>query len=402
MAPVLIVAATSARMLAESARRGGLRPIALDLFGDVDTRRAARWIGIGNRTRSAIDAQRLHSVITRLARQPQVRGWVVGGGFEDRLELLQDCARTLTLLGNEPAVIGFAKQPADFFRILDRHGIEHPETSLVAPATSSGWLTKRVGGTGGWHVRRLETGHGRPEPHPSPAAMAVVQPTRLSRRAMRSQPVYFQREEGGTSMSALFLANGTESIVVGCNLLLVGAVGERPFVFQGAVGPVALPASADKAVRHAIACVTRHIGLRGLNSLDFLLDGERASVIEVNPRPSATMELHDHRVPGGLLNAHLSACTARTLPPEPSHPPSTVWGTQIIYARRRLVTSRPCCQRLQSLGWCHDIGREGTRTARGDPLCSISAEAASTDAAVGELTRRARDIQSIYEEENDH
>ena len=79
MAPVLIVAATSARMLAESARRGGLRPIALDLFGDVDTRRAARWIGIGNRTRSAIDAQRLHSVITRLARQPQVRGWVVGG-----------------------------------------------------------------------------------------------------------------------------------------------------------------------------------------------------------------------------------------------------------------------------------------------------------------------------------
>ena len=43
-APVVIVAATSARMLAESARRGGFRPIALDIFGDVDTRRAAHWV----------------------------------------------------------------------------------------------------------------------------------------------------------------------------------------------------------------------------------------------------------------------------------------------------------------------------------------------------------------------
>src|SRR5690606_23052554 len=128
---------------------------------------------------------------------------------------------------NEPAVIGFAKQPVDFFRILDRHGIEHPETSLAAPATSSGWLTKRVGGTGGWHVRRLEAGRRRPEPAPdtSPTARTAVQPPRPSRRTMRSQPLYFQREEGGASMSALFLANGTESVVVGCNLLLVGAVG---------------------------------------------------------------------------------------------------------------------------------------------------------------------------------
>ena len=40
----LVVAGTSARAMAESARQGGWRVLAMDLFGDLDTRRAsARW-----------------------------------------------------------------------------------------------------------------------------------------------------------------------------------------------------------------------------------------------------------------------------------------------------------------------------------------------------------------------
>ena len=47
-APILVVAATSARMLSESALRGGFRPIALDVFGDVDTRRFYEAHGFTN------------------------------------------------------------------------------------------------------------------------------------------------------------------------------------------------------------------------------------------------------------------------------------------------------------------------------------------------------------------
>ena len=413
-APVLIVAATSARMLAESARRGGFRPIALDVFGDIDTRRAAHWIGIGNRARSAIDPQRVHAVLERLARQPRLVGWVAGGGFEDRLDLLQDCARTSTLIGNEPAIVATAKQPTDFFRILDRHGIAHPDTSFTRPASPAGWLAKRVGGTGGWHVRRLpedeqggsESGQAdhrradREQPDSRQAKAAAVD-RHAPRRTRGSRAVYFQREEAGQPMSALFLANGVDAVIVGCNLLLTGCVGERSFVFQGAVGPVVLPASAARAVRHAVACVARHLELRGLNSLDFLLEGERVSVIEVNPRPSATMELHDHRLPGGLVNAHLSACSQRVLPLELPVTDAPVRGIHVIYARQRVILSRRNCQRLQSLGWCHDIGREGTRSGLGDPLCTISCEAESTAAAIAELARRASEVESIHEDQNE-
>ena len=354
--------------------------------------------------------------MTRLARHPQVRGWVAGGGFEDRLELLRDCARTLTLVGNEPAVIAAAKQPSEFFGILDRHGIAHPRTSLVPPQAPAGWLVKRIGGTGGWHVRRLSTAaRERADAAPLPvtpaqaaillaaagAPPAAAQPNpRHAQRARRSAPIYYQREEPGLPMSALFLANGRDAILVGYNRLLTGGGAERPFVFHGAVGPVGVPAAAAKVVQHAIASLARHFELKGLNSLDFLLDGDHVSVIEVNPRPSATMELHDHRLPGGLFNAHLAACSQRLLPPVPA---SAVpcHGMQVIYARRRVTMTRRAGQGLQALGWCHDIGREGTRSSRGDPLCSISARAESTAAVIALLARRASEVERIHGEENE-
>ena len=192
---MLIVVATSARMLAESARRGGLRPLALDLFGDTDTRRAGHWIDIGNARRSGIDTRRMKAVLTRLASVSGVIGWVAGGGLEDRVELVRDCAGKLPLIGNDAEVIARSKRPEDFFPMLDRFDIPHPEFRLTAPCATAGWLSKRAGATGGAHVRRLE---GR-----------------------RSAPIrsgtYYQREAAGVPMSALFLADGADAMLVGFN-----------------------------------------------------------------------------------------------------------------------------------------------------------------------------------------
>jgi hypothetical protein len=388
-------------MLAESARRAGLRPIALDLFGDVDTRRAGHWICIANPLRTGIDAKRVHAALARLARHPGVLGWVAGGGFEDQLELLQDCAQTLALIGNDAATIAAAKQPGDFFAMLDDYGIGHPETRLTPPAANAGWLRKRVGATGGWHVLRLQSAGGRADRagEPEVTELRVTEPP-VTRLQTRSQVHYYQREAAGVPMSALFLANGVEVSLIGFNRLLVAAIGDRPFVFHGAVGPVTLPEPAVHAVRHALERITRHIGLRGLNSMDFMLADDRVSVIEINPRPSATMDLHDARLRGGLLNAHLAACRQRSLPPQAPMQPSPVKGLRIVYARRPLLATLTGRSRLQALGWCHDIGPEGTRTGCDEPLCSVSAQAGCAADVIAQLARRARDVQRIHEVEN--
>ena len=57
---VLVVAAVSARMMAEAAARDGFEVVALDLFGDADTRRAAfAFLPIGEPPSLHIDAARV-------------------------------------------------------------------------------------------------------------------------------------------------------------------------------------------------------------------------------------------------------------------------------------------------------------------------------------------------------
>jgi predicted ATP-grasp superfamily ATP-dependent carboligase len=365
-----------------------MRPIALDLFADEDTGRAAHCIAIGDPRGVGIDAGRVRDVLARLARHPRVLGWVAGSGFEDRLDMLQEGADVLRLIGNDAGTIAAVKQPAAFFDLLDSCGINHPETMSTQPEDVGGWLMKRVGGTGGWHVRRL-------------AGTRVPLHSSAAARSAGSARDYYQREVEGVAMSVLFLANRADICIIGFNRLLVTALGARPFVFQGALGPVDLHPEVARSVRSAAARLARHLGLVGLNSMDFLVAGERISVIEINPRPSATMQLHDRRVPSGLMHAHVRACTSGLLPSQAPTGATSVRGVRIVYADRDLLATSRTRQCLHQLGWCHDIGRAGTRTGSGEPLCSVSAEAGSEAEVLEQLAKRADHVQRLLEADDD-
>ena len=96
----LALAAISARPLAEAAAREGFNAIALDLFGDRDTCRAAsEWLPIGAPEALRIDATKLLDALSTLARRGDVRGWVAGAGFDGCADLLEQGAARLPLLG---------------------------------------------------------------------------------------------------------------------------------------------------------------------------------------------------------------------------------------------------------------------------------------------------------------
>src|SRR5438270_12333970 len=99
--PTLVVAGLSARMLAESARRAGWRVIALDLFGDVETRASVDdWHQIGDPATLRLDPARTYAALQRAASLPGAMGWVAGSGFESCPQLLQAPFPRLPLLGN--------------------------------------------------------------------------------------------------------------------------------------------------------------------------------------------------------------------------------------------------------------------------------------------------------------
>ncbi len=361
----LALVAHSARAMAEAAAREGHRPLAIDLFGDADTQRASvEWCPAGEPGSSRLHPQTILTALRRFAARGDVAGWVAGGGCEGEPELLAEGARTLPLIGCAPAVVARLRDPLDFFGFLAAHGIAHPEVRGSTPADPEGWLVKDATGCGGWHIRR---------------AADVEAPV--------TAPRYFQREAAGEPMSATFCANGSEMRLLGINRLLVRRFEwSGPYVFSGAIGPVALPPAAAQQVGRALRLLASGFGMQGLASLDFLLDGDALQVLEVNPRMPATMALYD-----GTFTAHLDACLHGHLPePLPPAAMRRVRGFETVWAPRALQLGEAGAARLQGLPDCHDLPRPGSRFRRGDPLCTVSAEGAGA-AEVERALAAARD-----------
>ncbi len=363
----LVVAGMSVRTLAESAAQAGWRVIALDNFGDADTRRASvRWAGIGAPGTLAIDAPRLRSALDDAAREPGVIGWVAGSGFDGAIELLDAAPPTLPRLGMTSAAVRALRNPRHFFATLGGLGLPHPPVAFEPPVSPTGWLAKRAGGTGGWHIRD--------------AAQPGALPT----------DTYWQAATAGTPMSALFLADGRGAMRVALNRLTVRALGSRPHVYRGAIGPIGDAPLAER-IDAALAKLVPAFGLRGLASLDFIrTDDGTPWLLEINPRPSASMALHEQALAGGLMRAHVEAVQGR-LPGRIEQVPG-LRGTEILLARHRCKVSAALADALATAPDCHDLPDAGAVFAAGDPVCSVSATGADVPAVTAALRARCRGL----------
>lgn len=386
---VLAVAALSARMLAEAAVDDGFDVVALDLFGDADTRRAcSEWCSIGEPASLRIDETLLLPALGALAQRGCVAGWIAGSGFEGRPDLLERGSALLLLIGTQTDAVRRVRDAQAFFGLLDAGGIAHPAVRMSMPEDASGWLVKDAHGCGGSHIRRAASER-------APTTSEAV-----------TDHHYLQREVPGESMSATFIANGRDARVLGFNQLIVRPLGPRPFVFCGAVGPVPLPASVGNPITAAVRMLARAFSLRGLGSLDFMLDGDVFGVLEVNPRPPASLALYRRRVfrdastgaHTGVVTAHVRACLEGELPQSAAPNAADaandaaidlVHGTEIVFANQPLCLDEPAVRWLAERAGCHDQPAAATRIEAGHPLCSVSASGASAE-QVRSLLERGR------------
>jgi predicted ATP-grasp superfamily ATP-dependent carboligase len=371
-APFLAVVGSSARMLAQSARRAGLNVAALDIFGDRDTRQyAPLWFDIGGEDLS-IDRARLFDALERTARLPRMLGFVMGSGLESLAEELSRTSGLPRFIGNAAEATAAVRDPRRFFALLDRLGIAHPQVSWRPPADSAGWLLKRANGCGGMHVRL--------------ASQAGVPGT--------SPPTdgYFQRVASGRSMSALFVGARRQAAVIGFAEQLSTAAGDLPYLHTGSIGPIDLPPAISAAVKAAIGAIVSETGLTGLNSLDFLLDGDRFQVLEINARPSSTMTLYETAAPQawprGLIGCHLDACFDADLPsPGPTTARSRA-GQRVVFAPCGFVVSRHFSDACFSDPFCHDVPQPGMVIGAGEPVCTLVVAQPSLPSVREELARR--------------
>lgn len=365
-----LVAAVAGRALAASASRAGHTVVVVDCFADRDTRalaRDSRSVVAAHGLR--LDGRALLAAAEALAPPGRCAGVVYGSGFEGRTGLLARLLVGRRRYGNEPSAVAAIKDPRCFLPLLDRLGIRYPEVRLTPPPDPAGWLVKRPGGAGGAHVRHA------------------------GRRRVRAGS-YFQRFEKGRGLSALFLADGRRARVIGFNEQWTAPARRgRPFLYGGAVGGIALPPAVESDLRAKLDVLVAATGLVGLNGIDFLLRGDEWLALEVNPRPTATVELYDPDYPHGLFDWHLRACEGEL----PGHParPRAARAHAVVYAANNVQLSAA----FLFPDWCRDLPDPGTRFAPGDPVCTVHAAAADAERAVALVRRREAVIRSAMIEQ---
>lgn len=368
----IAVAAISARVMVESIAGSAGRVIALDLFGDRDTRAAAaRWHCIGSAARLTFDDEALLQALGQLARDGEAAGWVAGSGFEARPDLIERGAAILPLIGNAAEVVRQVRTPEWFYPWLGAQQVPHAEVSMVRPEPADGWLAKDALACGGWHVR--------------PAVTAVG-----SGRTGR----YFQRRIEGMPMSVLFLADGRQGYIVGIARQIIRPLGGHAFVYRGVLGPVALAAEAWRTLQGMLERIVPGLGLTGLNGIDFILNGDTPVLIELNPRPTASLALFDACVRGGLMRAHVAVCGGAPIHALEFSARSGVCGSEVVFARRAGCVDAALADWMDAQGWCHDLPAADTQHAYGDPVCSVSAGGARVEEVEQMLAARRRQVRS--------
>lgn len=327
--------AVSARMLAELAVADGYEVTALDRFGDVDLRAVAP--GATAPTSDGLAA---------LAAGIEADAVVYGAGLENRPDLVRALAEGRELLGTPAERLEAVRDPWAV-------GAAARAAGACAPQTRAPGDVPAAGGRDGWlrKPRRSGGGHG----------------VRTWRGGVLRQGEVLQRRVLGLSCSAVAIGDGRSAVMLGLTEQLHRSPG---FLWTGNATPPRLPdAERDELygrLRAVCAEVAGRFGVRGAFGVDAVWDGRQAWVLEVNPRPTASLELFGP----GSFEAHVRGARGLGLPAAGAVPARSRAAAVklVLFADRTVCTPDP--------GWwpaglVRDIPHAGETIRTGAPVCTL-------------------------------
>ena len=365
---MILLVSLTARMLAELARREGHEVLALDRFGDLDLQRLCPSVSIqrdlGGRGGMAALVDAAEGIPA-----PYV---IYGAGLENRPALVARLAAGRTLLGCSPHTLRRVRDPALLGASLRSAGLAYPTTysAREAPGQADGarrWLRKPLRGGGGRGVREWRGG--------GLGAGLVV-----------------QERIAGLPCSAAAVADGRSAALLGVSEQLVGrrALGARGYAWCGNIVPPRLPAQERHALAEGARAICAHLGaafgLRGLFGVDMVWDGERAWVVEVNPRPTASLETIEALQGVRPFTAHLEACAGRLPAVRSFADPVGAAGKAVVFATEDVRVPDTSAWAARGI---RDVPHPGEPIAAGHPICTLVATGRAPEAVLAALEARA-------------
>ena len=295
---------------------------------------------------------------------------VVGSGFEINPEQINHISKYAPVLSNSTEIINTVKHPKSLEKLLNEEFIRYPFTTFQRNECSDNktFLLKEIGAMGGGHVQRK-------------SRLSNIQP-------LANKNFYYQEFIKGNVFSAVFLANGDRATLIGLNQhLKSNQFSDQPFLYEGAISIISKNQKDVDKVNAIINKITKKISLVGLCGIDFIIDEYGVIfVIDVNPRPPSTFELHESKQ--SLFPAHL-ACFQGDLIHYLSDNDKCSRGHAIYYAKEDTIIY----EELNWPEWVKDRPSSRQTISVKNPICSIFAEGDSETQVENILYKRLEEIE---------
>ena len=379
-ATALTVVGASVRAVAESAHRAGWAVHAADLFCDMDLRRIAIDL-----VQAAPYPAGLPAIVATFPPGP----WLYTGALENHPHVLDAIAALRPLAGNRSAAVRAVRDVARLAAVVRGCGLSCPETRFDprdVPADGT-FLVKPRAGAGG---RGISHWHG-PTAGGDAAAGSI-----------------WQRHVDGDPWSAAFVSGGGRCRLLGVSRQLTATTWSRArgYAYCGSVAlsPDDVPDETRADFDRLGDVLANEFRLVGLSGADVIVDRRRRiHVLEVNPRPTASMELLERGSGESLVTMHLAACgvAAPAARAHRSTPLPGIWAKAVIFAASDLWPDGARLERLAG-DWSAadgaaalaDIPAPGTAVAAGSPLLTLFARATAADEAIRLLRCRAAAVDA--------
>jgi uncharacterized protein len=367
----VLIFGASARAAAFSALRGGLRPSCADHFADRDLAAVCPV--------EQVEFARGPAGFADVAGSLLPSPWFYTGGLENHPELVERISRRHRLWGIGADELRRVRDPFVVAEALNAAGVPVPEVrdDPGGLPRDGSWLVKPLASAGGIGI----------EPF---VGQEIADPAAK----------YYQRRIEGLSFSALFIGGRDRARLVGVARQWVGDVPGRPFAYRGGIapsnpGPAPTARLAEVGDRLASA-----FGLVGWFGVDYVLHRGIPWPVEVNPRYTASVELHELAAGRPLLAEHRAACEGLRLEPAGELQGQRKWRSRaaakwIVYAPGRLVVPEievvpPATDGPDAFTAVADIPAPGAAIEAGEPVMTLLARDSDAGACRARLTRLRR------------
>ena len=410
-----MILGASARALAASAVAAGWSVDAADLFCDLDLLALARRAVMPGR---AADREYPWCLADASRRLTPSAPFTYTGAIENHPDLVAAVTAQRPLAGTDADAIRRLRHPHSLAAAVRAAGLGFPETRFD-PAdlpTDGTFLVKPLAGAGGRGIRVWRG--------PQPAGTGSRGGDRSAGDAHAAphdrRPRIWQRRVPGTPISASYVMSPDRGRLFGVSRQLLGRrwCHASGFTWCGAVatrgcgGLPGEPRCIDRLTRLGDV-LGQAFGPRGVLGVDLVISPTGGlTVIEVNPRPTASMELFERLGTLSVARAHLAACGFASPQPEPhrdaadAHAGAGTWTKAVLFAARPTAVSEELLATLASTvapwteadgGWpsLADIPRPGQTIPVAAPVVTVFARGAAPREALRRLRERTAQVDAL-------